>query len=49
MMNGSPAILIEVDDHPHTTLTFEVQDFKITRVWALVNPDKLHHLSGKVE
>ncbi|MEM9132644.1 MAG: sigma-70 family RNA polymerase sigma factor [Actinomycetota bacterium] len=44
MLNGDPSILVTVDGAPRLTLTMAVEDGLITRVWAMVNPDKITHL-----
>ncbi len=43
-LNGDPSVLITVEGVPMLTLTMAIEDGLITRVWAMVNPEKISHL-----
>lgn len=45
VVNGGPGLLIKVEDRPYATLCFELSAGQISAVRAVVNPDKLRHLS----
>lgn len=45
-VNGSPGLLIEVEGRTYAALSVEVIGGKIAAVHAVVNPDKLRHLSA---
>jgi RNA polymerase sigma-70 factor (ECF subfamily) len=44
LLNGAPGAQVLLDGTVDTVLGFAVQDGRITRVFALRNPDKLHRL-----
>ena len=46
LVNGTPGARIVVDGTLDTVLGFDVQDGRISRVFAVRNPDKLHRLSA---
>lgn len=45
-INGGPGLMIEVDGRPYAALSFELAGDRIAAIRAVVNPEKLGHLSG---
>ena len=45
-LNGSPAIRLDIDGHVDTAVSLTVEDGRITRVYAVRNPQKLTGLRG---
>lgn len=41
MFNGTPAMIVYVDDKPFSTISLEIQDGKIVSIYTHRNPDKL--------
>jgi RNA polymerase sigma-70 factor (ECF subfamily) len=41
MVNGQPGLIAQQDGVTVTVFAFEVADDRITRIWAVRNPDKL--------
>ncbi|MGH3166840.1 MAG: RNA polymerase subunit sigma-24, partial [Trebonia sp.] len=42
MVNGQPGLVAQQDGVTVTVFAFDVADDRITRIWAVRNPDKLH-------
>lgn len=40
-VNGCPGLAVQVDGVIVTVLSFDIRDGRITRIWAVLNPDKL--------
>jgi RNA polymerase sigma factor (sigma-70 family) len=40
-VNGQPGLVFELDGVVTTVFSFEIEDNRITRIWAVRNPDKL--------
>lgn len=40
-VNGQPGLVIQEDGVTGTVMAFDVTDDRITRIWAVRNPDKL--------
>lgn len=45
-INGGPGLMIDVEGRPYAALSFELTNGQIAAVRAVVNPEKLTHLSG---
>jgi RNA polymerase sigma-70 factor (TIGR02957 family) len=45
-LNGSPGARIDVGDEVTTAVSFAIEDGRITRAYAVVNPEKLSGLDG---
>jgi RNA polymerase sigma-70 factor (TIGR02957 family) len=43
-LNGAPAVRIDLDDQLHATISLVIDDGRITRIYAVNNPQKLAHL-----
>jgi RNA polymerase sigma-70 factor (TIGR02957 family) len=48
-LNGAPAMRIDVDTALDTVASLVVEDGRITRIYAMRNPEKLSHLSEEAE
>ena len=44
-LNGSPAIRIDLEGEPDTAVSLVVEEGRITRIYAVRNPHKLHRLT----
>ena len=44
-LNGRPGAIMYSGQEPHSAFSFECVDGKITRLYVVLNPDKLRHLS----
>jgi RNA polymerase sigma-70 factor (ECF subfamily) len=44
LVNGEPALRVEVDGEIAGAVTVTVEDGKVSRIYAIANPDKLEHL-----
>lgn len=40
-VNGQPGLTAQLDGNIMSVLAFDVADDRITRIWAVLNPDKL--------
>jgi RNA polymerase sigma-70 factor (ECF subfamily) len=40
-LNGAPAVLVNLDGHRHATLSLLVHEGRVTRIYAVNNPEKL--------
>jgi RNA polymerase sigma-70 factor (ECF subfamily) len=45
-VNGQPGLVARQDDETITVFAFDVADGRITRIWAVRNPDKLRQWNG---
>ena len=45
-LNGRPAIVVEIDGEPYTTIQLYIEDGKIKRIFSQLNPEKIAHLMG---
>jgi len=43
-INGEPGLINYLDGKPHSVLTIEVRDERITSIYIVTNPEKLKHL-----
>jgi RNA polymerase sigma factor (sigma-70 family) len=44
-VNGQPGLIAQQDDRTLAVYAFEIASDQITRIWAMLNPDKLRHWS----
>lgn len=40
-VNGKPGLVVQVDDTVQAVLALDVEDDRVTRIWAVRNPEKL--------
>ena len=40
-VNGRPGLVVQVDDTVQAVLALDVEDDRVTRIWAVRNPEKL--------
>jgi RNA polymerase sigma factor (sigma-70 family) len=45
-VNGQPGLVARLDDDTVTVFAFDVADGRVTRIWAVRNPDKLRRWNG---
>jgi RNA polymerase sigma-70 factor (ECF subfamily) len=43
-INGEPGLINYLDGRPHSVLTIDTQDNRISAIYVVTNPDKLKHL-----
>ena len=43
-LNGAPAVLIDLDGELDTAVSLDIEGGRISRIYAVRNPDKLTHL-----
>jgi RNA polymerase sigma-70 factor (ECF subfamily) len=43
-INGEPGLINYLDGKPHSVLTIDTQDNRISAIYVVTNPDKLKHL-----
>ena len=46
-LNGAPAVRIDLDGQLHATISLVINDGRITRIYAVNNPQKLARLDGR--
>lgn len=45
-INGEPGLINYLHGEPHSVLTVEVQDGRISSIYVITNPEKLRHLAA---
>ena len=48
-VNSRPGLLATVDGRPHSAWAFHVENGRILRVFAVVNPEKLAHVAAPTD
>ena len=46
MVNGQPGLIVQVDKATSAVLAFDVADERVSRIWAVRNPEKLRPWTG---
>ena len=48
-VNGSPGLIVSVDDVPYWVATMDVEDGRVGRFYAMLNPDKIGGIGRRVD
>lgn len=48
MVNGTPGIIVNINNRATYVLSFEFQEEKIASIYMMMNPEKLIHLNQNV-